>query len=288
MILIADSGSTKTHWVLLTRSGQRSDYTTDGINPVFQTSDQIHQSVSTQLLPLIGSHLWIGPIEQIDFYGAGCTPERGQVIREALTPMFRHAQINVGSDMLGAARALLGSERGIACILGTGSNSCLYDGQKIVDGLPAGGFILGDEGSGAVLGRMLVSDILKRQLPDALCQRFYEEYDLDYGRIVERVYRGQMPSRFLAQFSKFVARQIDDYPELDELVKQNFRNFMVRNVSHYTPARDLPVGFVGSIALHYREQLQAVCDELGYHVGMILQDSIDGLVRHSAQSPTAS
>ena len=166
MILLADSGSTKTHWCLMAANGECSDIFTDGINPFYQTSDAIKNSIANQLLPQIGRLMWVGPITDIYFYGAGCTPEKIPNLVYALKAVFKQAEVvEVYSDMMGAARALLGRKKGVACILGTGSNSCLYDGQNIVRNVPALGFILGDEGSGAYLGRQILSDYLKDQMP---------------------------------------------------------------------------------------------------------------------------
>ena len=161
MILIADSGSTKTHWCLKTRSGQKSDFMTEGINPFHQSEDAIRHILTDGLLPQLAKYLWVGPIEHIYFYGAGCTPEKCVVMKALLEEVFRKAEAEVHSDMVGAAIGVLGRERGVACILGTGSNSCLWDGEKIVRNVPSLGYILGDEGSGAVLGRTLVGDMLK-------------------------------------------------------------------------------------------------------------------------------
>ena len=166
MILIADSGSTKTHWCLMAANGHCSEYFTDGINPFQQTPDAIKNSVSNQLLPKMAGEMWAGKITSIYFYGAGCTPEKIPVVEYALEGVFRDADIEVYSDMVGAARGLLGDEMGVACILGTGANSCLWNGKEIEKNVPALGFILGDEGSGAVLGKRLVADLLKNQLND--------------------------------------------------------------------------------------------------------------------------
>ena len=160
MILIADSGSTKTHWCLMAANGHCSEYFTDGINPFQQTSDAIKNSVNNQLLPKMASEMWAGKITNVFFYGAGCTPEKIPVVAYALEDIFKSAKIEVYSDMVGAACGLLGEEKGVACILGTGANSCLWSGKEIEKNVPALGFILGDEGSGAVLGKRLVADLL--------------------------------------------------------------------------------------------------------------------------------
>ena len=178
MILIADSGSTKVHWCLLTASGQCSDVFTDGINPLFQTTIAMQNSISNQLLPQIAPLLWAGTLTHIFFYGAGCTPEKKIFVQKALEAVFKKAEVHVESDMLGAARGLLGHNVGVACILGTGSGSCFYNGETIEWCVPSLGYILGDEGSAAVLGKRLVGDLLKNQLGDDLKESFFKDLDI--------------------------------------------------------------------------------------------------------------
>ena len=174
MILIADSGSTKVHWCLVTASGQCSDVFTDGINPLFQTTIAMQNSISNQLLPQIAPLLWAGTLTHVFFYGAGCTPEKKGFVKTALEAVFKKAEVHVESDMLGAARGLLGHNEGVACILGTGSGSCFYNGETIEWCVPSLGYILGDEGSAAVLGKRLVGDLLKNQLGDDLKDAFFK------------------------------------------------------------------------------------------------------------------
>ena len=284
MILIADSGSTKTHWCLLTSSGQKSEFKTEGINPYFQTEEAIRSNISDQLLPQMGQLLWVGSVTRIFFYGAGCTPEKSPLVQAALKAVFRHAETEVYSDMMGAARALLQHSEGVACILGTGSNSCLYDGEKFVKNVPALGFILGDEGSGAVLGKRLVADLLKNQLTNDLKEQFLKEYNLTQADIIDRVYRQPFPNRFLASLSKFCADHLDN-PMIHELVYQHFQTFVTRILKQY-PA--VPVGFVGSIAYYYREVLERVLMNNHVQLAQIVQSPMDGLIEyHRADaSPT--
>ncbi|MBR1564624.1 MAG: ATPase [Paludibacteraceae bacterium] len=277
MILIADSGSTKTHWCLMANNGENNEFFTDGINPFFQTSDAMQNSVSNQLLPQMGHLMWVGPVTNVFFYGAGCTPEKIPFVTRALQAVFKKAQVEVNSDMLGAARALLGNEPGVACILGTGSNSCQYDGEKFLKNVPALGFILGDEGSGAVLGKRLVADLLKNQLSDELKEKFLTQYNTSQADIVENVYRKPFPNRFLAKLSKFAAENISN-PLIYDLVYDHFRLFVTRNLKQY-PA-ELPVGFVGSIAYYYKDVLEKVLNDNGIQLANILQDPIPGLINY--------
>ena len=253
MILLADSGSTKVHWCLVTASGQFTDIFTDGINPFFQTSDAMRNSICNQLLPKIAPLLWAGTLTHIFFYGAGCTPEKKGFVQKALEGVFKKAEVHVESDMLGAARGLLGHNAGVACILGTGSGSCYYDGENIDWSVPSLGYILGDEGSAAVLGKRLVSDLLKNQLGDDLKEAFFKEYETSMPDIFERVYRQPFPNRFLAKLSKFCADHIED-KRIHDLVYDHFVQFIRRNLVQYHVSS--PIGFVGSIAYYYKPILE--------------------------------
>lgn len=280
MILIADSGSTKTHWLLMTANGHAQDFYTKGINPVLQSPTQIKQTVDN-LLSQIGSLLWAGTITHVFFYGAGCTPEKKVIVRDILAAVFKKAQVLAESDMLGAARGLLQHEQGIACILGTGSGSCFYDGEKIAATVPSLGFILGDEGSGATLGKRLVADALKNQLTPELKEALLREYNITQADIIDRVYRQPMPNRFLAELSQFCARRIHE-PSIRHLVYDHFDQFIKRNILQYSsqpfsPSASLPISFVGSIAYYYKEILQEVLTANGLTLGTLMQDPIEGL-----------
>lgn len=277
MKLIVDSGSTNAQWVLLARNGDFTKVRTDGINPFYQTREGMKNTIQNQLLPQIAHLLWVGPIENVYFYGAGCTPEKIPFVAEALQMCFRKAEVSVENDAVGACRALLGDREGIACILGTGSNSCHFDGEKIVKNVSPLGFILGDEGSGAVLGKLLVADVLKNQLPKDVCDMFLNEYNTNKADILENVYRRPFPNRYLASLSEFCARHIE-VPELRALVYRNFDSFIKRNVAQYP--QNLPIGFVGSIAYYYREILEEVLNANGLRLENILQSPIDGLTQY--------
>ena len=290
MVLIADSGSTKVHWCLVTASGQCSDIFTDGINPLFQTMIAMQNSISNQLLPKIAPLLWAGTLTHVFFYGAGCTPKKKIFVQRALEGVFKKAEVFVASDMLGAARGLLGHNAGVACILGTGSGSCFYDGENIEWCVPSLGYILGDEGSAAVLGKRLVSDLLKNQLDGvqntdrctdrvqtelpSLKERFFEEYQTSMADIIEHVYRQPFPNRFLAKLSRFCADHIDN-PHIHALVYDHFVQFIRRNLVQYKT--DQPIGFVGSIAYYYKDILAEAMQAEGLLLGTILQDPIEGL-----------
>lgn len=288
MILIADSGSTKVHWCLVTASGQCSDVFTDGINPLFQTTIAMQNSISNQLLPQIAPLLWAGTLTHVFFYGAGCTPEKKVFVQRALEGVFKKAEVQVESDMLGAARGLLGRNAGVACILGTGSGSCFYNGSTIEWCVPSLGYILGDEGSAAVLGKRLVGDLLKNQLSDDLKETFFREQETSMADIIEKVYRQPFPNRFLARLSLFCADHIDD-PRIHALVYDHFVQFIRRNLVQYFKhsefsLQDSAVGFVGSIAYYYKPVLEEAMKAEGLPLGTILKDPIEGLKEYHKNS----
>lgn len=277
MILIADSGSTKTDWCLVENGKSILRFQTKGTNPFFQTEEEIHKEIETGLLPELRG---MEP-STIHFYGAGCAfPEKNEIIRRAVS---RHlpVPVEVGSDLLAAARALCGNQPGIACILGTGSNSCQYDGKEIVKNVSPLGFILGDEGSGAVLGKLLIGDVLKGQLPPTLKELFFSQYDLTPALIMDRVYRQPFPNRFLAGFSPFILEHLDE-PAIWELATRSFLAFFTRNVKQYD-YYDLPVHLVGSVAWHYQAVLKDIAFELGIRLGVIVQSPMEGMITYHSE-----
>ena len=253
MIVIADSGSTKCNWQLVDDSGSVRRVQSRGINAVLQRPDEVEALLRETFAEPVQA-------DALHFYGAGC----GE----------RYA---VESDLMGAARALLGGRAGIACILGTGSNSCYYDGVRIVRNTPPLGWVLGDEGSGTYIGRQLVGNLLKGLCDESLRRLFFEEERLDYDEIIRRVYREGMANRFLASFTRFVARHIDR-PELDELVCEAFRAFVRRNLAHY-PA-DAEVSALGGVACHFERQLRHVLATEGLRAGRIVETPDEGLLNY--------
>jgi N-acetylglucosamine kinase-like BadF-type ATPase len=273
LILIADSGSTKTNWHVVEEENFVQAIFTKGINPFFQSENEIDEEIRSALLPELKSRIF----EALYFYGAGCLPEKNVRITGVVTKRLLVKTVEVNSDMLGAARGLCGKTPGIACILGTGSNSCYYDGEKITANVSPLGYILGDEGSGAVLGKLLVGDLLKNRLSPALKDKFLGQYDLTPAKIIEQVYRRPFPNRFLASFSPFLLQNIEE-PEIRELVINSFKSFLQRNVMQYD-YRNYPVHFTGSIAYYFREILEEVVRESGLQLGVIKQSPMEGLIR---------
>lgn len=276
MILLADSGSTKTDWCIAENNSILKRISTRGTNPFFQTPDEIEREIASELVPATAGF----PIDKIFFYGAGCAfPEKNEIIRAALAVHYPSATIEINSDMLAAARALCQRSAGIACILGTGSNSCYYDGKQICNNVSPLGFILGDEGSGAVLGRRLVGDCLKNQLPPSLKEKFLARFDLTPATILERVYKRPFPNRFLASLSPFIAENIQ-IPEIRRIVSEGFTDFFRRNVMQYDRYTELPIHFTGSIAHYYRSVLEECAEQLKLRIGVILQAPMEGLVAY--------
>ena len=275
MMLIADSGSTKTDWCVILDNTPIKRIGTKGLNPFFQSEEEIQQELTHSLLPQLPE----GTIDSVYFYGAGCTPEKAPTLRRAIADSLPIVgNIKAYSDMLAAARGLCGREAGITCILGTGSNSCFYDGKEIVNHISPLVFILGDEGSGAVLGKLLVGDILKNQLSPAIKEAFLKQFDLTVPEIIDRVYRQPFPNRFLASLSPFIAQHLEE-PGIRQLVLGSFIAFLRRNVMQYDYTQ-YPAHFIGSVAHCYKEILQEAAQETGIRIGKILQSPMEGLIQY--------
>ncbi len=283
MKLVVDSGSTKTDWGFFSTLYDVKTVKTQGINPCHQSEDEIRAIISSELLPNT-QNIDLAAVTEVYYYGAGCaTQSICAQMAGILSEFFKSAAITVDSDMLGAARALCGRTEGVACVLGTGSNSCLYNGKEIVDQVPSLGYILGDEGSSAALGRRLIGDCLKRQLPEAVSREFLERYSLTKESIIESVYRKPLPNRFIAGFAPFVYDK-RAVPEVHKLIIQCFQEFFTRNViSYHKPW--MPVHFVGSLADNFADELRETADSLGMTIGKIEISPMSGLVDyHSSAS----
>ena len=275
MKLIADSGSTKVEWCLLDHDKTVRQIFTSGFNALMLTEEEIAQYLDDELMLQLGDDA--RNVTEVYFYGAGCIDEEVcRNVRRAIRQNINVATIEAHSDLLGAARALFGDREGIACIMGTGSNSCYYNGREIKDHVSPLGYILGDEGSGAVLGRHLIGDVLKHQLPRELCDRFLDEYNLESNAIIRRVYKEPSPNRFLASVTPFLLKNIEE-PAIHRLVLNEFKSFFVRNVAQYDRYRSLPVSFVGSIAYLYRHVLNEAADALDAKIETVIKTPMEGL-----------
>ncbi len=277
MILIADCGSTKIDWCLIENGKVAKQVFTSGINALLMSEEQIRQTIADELVPEIKGY----EIGSVYYYGAGCLfDDICANVRRAIAANIPSAKtIEVDTDLLAAARALCGKNPGIACIMGTGSNSCYYDGVKIVDNVSPLGYILGDEGSGAVLGKLLVGDVLKNQLPAALCEKFLKKYDLDRQKIIEGVYKKPAANRFLASLSPFLIENIEE-PAVHRLVLNAFKAFFVRNIENYEGYKTMPVSFVGSVAYYCRDVLEEAASSLGIKIGTVIKSPMEGLIKY--------
>ena len=266
-ILTADSGSTKTHWIYSSGQDDILEIKTAGINPVRDSQDVVLHVLQHELIPQLPAncepqHIW--------FYGAGCIAPFSETIHTALLSIMPQADIHIDSDLMGAARALCGDRAGVVCILGTGSNCGLYDGCRITEHVPPLGFILGDEGSGAVLGRTLLGAVFKGLLSPRLHEAFLSETGLTQAEVIRRVYREKQPNMFLASMVPFIARHIDEN-ELHEMVLNAMHSFVTRNVLRFRSLHT-EVNFVGSIAHVFRRELHEALAREGMQMGLILQN----------------
>ncbi|MBN1387383.1 MAG: ATPase [Bacteroidales bacterium] len=274
MIIIADSGSTNTNWIISDDRSVIEKVKTEGLNPNFSSSDHISSVVKENILPLVHDSENI----RIYFYGSGCSGNYlCNKVKEAIRKIFRNADIEVNSDLLGSARALLGRDEGIACILGTGSNSCLYDGEKITANISPLGFILGDEGSGAYLGKRLLADHLKGIMPPGVSELFSSKYDTHKDLVIEKVYRGEFPSKYIASFVVFLKDNISN-PYCSELVEDSFRDFINRNIKFYERYDILTISFTGSIAWHFDSILRKVMKSYDLNMGEIIKEPADKIM----------
>jgi len=271
-ILIADSGSTKTDWRIIAGDGSIQQASSSGLNPYHLSSEEMALSLQHELLP----HIRTVPA-QIHFYGAGCANEAAAArVQQALSALFASAQIHVYNDLLGAARALCGHEAGIACILGTGANTCVYDGQQVTDNLPPLGYILGDEGSGAHIGKELLSRYFRRDLPDDIRQRLEKRFDVTQSTVLDHVYRQPLANRYLAGFSKFVFQNIQQ-PYLMRMVYTIFTEFFDQTVARYENYQQYKLHFTGSVAFYYSNLLRQVASDKGIRIFNIVESPIAGL-----------
>ena len=273
MILIADSGATKTDWRIINPQGGIQQAKTIGLSPYYQTSESIAAELTQHLLPSVE-----GEVSEIHFYGTGCAGEEPcAIVRRGLEAVFPTAQtIEVDSDMLGAARGLCGHEAGIACILGTGSNNCLYDGRNIADKIPSLGFWLGDEGSGGYLGKTLVTAFLHKEMPEDLADKFAKRYGLTREIVLENAYKKPFPNRYFAGFSKFLFDN-RSHPFAYRLAYDAFGEFLAKYVCKLPDHQKYKAHFVGSVAFYYSDILRRAAAEKGIVVGHIMETPIAGL-----------
>ena len=275
MFLIADGGATKILWVVVNDNTPSSPIETAGFNPYFMDSRALEDILDKDLVPFIKSEA----IKQVYYYGAGCsTVQKCGIVDDAIQNVFRRVDCEVYHDLLGAARALFQHEKGIACILGTGSNSCLYDGKEIVENVPSLAYLFGDEGGGAYLGKLFLTDYLKNRVPQSMVNAFDKRYGYSLENILDAVYNKPHPNRFLASFARFLGEYTkDDY--VKSLLKRNFEDFLQEQVMKYTNYQEMPLGVVGSVGFYFRDNFEETAHSYGLKIDKFLQSPIEGLVK---------
>ncbi len=279
MILIADSGSTKTQWVLLDGGKVVMDVTTKGFNPYYYKQDELEKALYEEL----HDHVRPGTVTKIYFYGAGCSTQNNcLLVKNALQKLFVRADIFTGHDLDGAAVALLQDQEGIACILGTGSNSCMWDGVQVTEHVPSLGYLLGDEGSGTYIGKLMLQKLLYGEADEVLIEKFYKEFNLDFESALHRIYGEPNPNKFMSSLSKFVGDNIR-FDDCKQVVKQAFNDFIDKQVSKYPGYQERVVSFTGSVAYFFSDILKEVLKERGITLGIIRKNPMEGLIEFHAK-----
>ncbi len=274
MKLIADSGSTKTTWILLEGNTLKSTINTCGLNPYFHNSESVEAVIRADLAPYLVEY----QVKEVHFYGAGCsTTYNNNMIADAIRVFFRNSQVFVYHDILGAARALFGNDQGIACILGTGCNSCYFDGNNTFSPIDSLGYLFGDEGAGSYLGKLFLGAYLKKELPDDLRKSFDMHYGYTLEDILNSLYNKPSPNRFLASFSLFLSPN-REHPYIQQLLLRSFQDFFDTHILKYDDYQKTNIGFIGSIAQCYSEFLLQVAKREHVSITRILSSPIEGLV----------
>lgn len=278
-ILIADSGATKTEWCL-TDNNQQETFFTEGLNPYYHTIESIREVVTHELLPKLDQ-----TVEHLYFYGAGCdSKDKNALMEEALTTSFAEAKIHVFHDLLGAARACFLQKEGIACILGTGSNSCLYDGTEIIEHIPSLAFILGDEGSAGYFGKKLINKYFRFEIPEDLKQDLEHDYNMSLDHITKGLYDGSQKSRFVASYGAFLGEHAN-HPFIREMLYEGFENFISRIILNYTNATDYEVRFIGSVAFAHQDLIKEILRKHELEPGLFVRNPMGRLLEfHTAQA----
>jgi N-acetylglucosamine kinase-like BadF-type ATPase len=274
-ILIADSGATKAEWCLV-GDGKTKTISTQGISPYFLDTKQISELLQKELMPKLRGQR----IDEVYYYGTGCAnPANARSVAKAIKTQLPQASIDVTHDLLAAARALCGHEKGIACILGTGSNSCFYNGKKMVKNSPGLGYVLGDEGSGAYLGKKVLQYYLYGTFDDELRGRFDLTYMTNTTEILENVYKKPLPNRYLAGFAKFLAENRGHFM-IENIIEDGLNDFFFNHLCKYREIWQMPVNFVGGVAYGFRDVLQELCNAYEFQLGTVLKKPMSGLIEY--------
>lgn len=273
--LIADCGATKAEWCLL-QQGKKKTIFTQGISPYFLSTEQIVSLLQRELKPKLKNT----KVDEIYYYGTGCAnPTNAKSVKKALKMVFPEAPADVNHDLMAAARALCGKEKGVACILGTGSNSCYYNGKQIVKNSPGLGYVLGDEGSGAYLGKKVIQYYLYGTFDDELRGRFDLTYMTNAPEILENVYKKPLPNRYLAGFTKFLAENRGHYM-IENIIEDGLNDFFFNHLCKYRETWKMPVSFAGSVAFGFKDVLQQLCDSYEFELGKVMKNPMEGLIKY--------
>jgi glucosamine kinase len=278
-ILLADSGATKCEWCVADSRERTSVIFTQGISPFFLNTAQIESIIRNELLPgLDNTH-----ITEVYYYGTGCsTPENIDIVTKAIAQVFSGAAIQVTNDLKGAARALCADNEGVACILGTGSNSCYYDGKEIVKNSPGLGYVLGDEGSGAYLGKKVLQYYLYNTFDEELRYKFDARYTTNRTEILENVYKKPLPNRYLASFTMFLAENRNHYM-IENIIEDGLNDFFFNHLCKYGESWRLPIHFVGGVSAAFADVIHELCHSYEFELGQILKNPMEGLVKYHVQ-----
>ena len=272
--LIADSGATKAEWCLL-KNGRKKTLFTQGISPYFLNTEQIYQLLEKELKPRLRKE----DIHEIYYYGTGCAnPLNARSVKKALSKSYPDAKVEVTHDLMGAARALCGRDKGVACILGTGANSCYYNGKKILKNSPGLGYVLGDEGSGTYLGKKVIQYYLYNTFDPDLMDLFNAKFNTNTLEILDAVYKKPLPNRYLAGFASFLAENRGHFM-IENIIEDGFNDFFFNHVYKYRESWTMPIHFVGSVAYGFRDVLQDMCTSYELQLGKVLKSPLEGLIR---------
>ena len=275
--LIADGGSTKCEWCLVS-DGEEKRVLTQGISPYFLTGSQIKELIGKELVPQLEK----ASVEEVFYYGTGCkSAANRQLVKKAISAVFPGAAVAVDHDLMGAARALCKHDKGIACILGTGSNSGYFDGRKIVKNSPGVGYILGDEGSGAYLGKKVIQYYLYKTFDEELLFRFNDKYQTSDEEVLDHVYKKPLANRYLASFAVFLAENRGHYM-IENIIEDGLNDFFFQHLYKYRESWSLPIHFVGGVASGFKDVLQELCRHYELEMGNVLRNPIEGLIKYHA------
>lgn len=273
--LIADSGSTKTEWCLIS-DGKKKKAVTQGLSPYFLNAEQISEILKKELPGAFASAM---PGE-IYFYGTGCSNDNNaRIVKKAITSVFKGSSVKVDHDLMGAAKAVCGNSKGVACILGTGSNSCYYNGKKIIKNSPGLGYVLGDEGSGAYMGKKVVQYFLYNTFEPDLMDRFMAKYNVTSAEILEAVYKKPLPNRYLSNFVPFLIENRGHYM-IENIIEDSLNDFFFNHVYKYSQSWTMPVHFVGSVAYGFKDVLKDMCNSYELQLGTVIKNPMDGLINY--------